>query len=184
LELFLEQTNGVRSEQELVTRAQSGDTAAFEQLYRQNVGRVFAVCLRMVKEEERAEELTQEIFIRAWEMLGKFRGESLFSTWLHRIAVNMTLESLRSEKRYAARVESTDDVTMFDNSDDLVPPETLLDLEDAIKQLPANARAVFVLHDIEGYKHEEIGEQLGVATGTSKAQLHRARKLLREMIER
>ncbi|MBI3195310.1 MAG: sigma-70 family RNA polymerase sigma factor [Ignavibacteriae bacterium] len=115
MELRLEQHNAVRSEQVLVARAQTGDTAAFELLYRQNGGRVYAVCLRMVKDEERAEELTQEIFIRAWEMLGRFRGDSLFSTWLHRVAVNMTLERIRSQKRYTSHVESTDDLTAFDN---------------------------------------------------------------------
>jgi RNA polymerase sigma-70 factor (ECF subfamily) len=169
---------------DIVRRAQAGDTVAFEQLYRQNVGRVYAVCLRIVANTARAEELAQDVFVRAWEMLAGFRGESAFSSWLHRVAVNVVLVDLRSQRRREARVKATDDLDQYDAPDGNISISAGIDLEDAIKALPAGARAVFVLHDIEGYKHEEIAEQMGVAVGTCKAQLHRARNLLKEVLER
>lgn len=168
---------------DLVRRAQEGDVPAFEQLYRDHVGRVYAVCLRMSGDRQKAEELTQDSFVRAWGMIRTFRGESAFSSWLHRLTVNVVLVAIRTEKRYAARIESTEDVSKYDQSDRTVPKSETVDLDDAIAQLPHQARIIFVLHDIEGYKHEEIAEQLGLAVGTSKAQLHRARKLLREALE-
>ena len=169
---------------DLVRRAQSGDVEAFQQVYREHVGRVFAVCVRMVGNSQRAEELTQDTFVRAWEMLGSFRGESAFSSWLHRVAVNIVLLNIRSAKRYQSRVESTGDITEHDQEDSIRFPGDRLDLEKAIAGLPPQARAIFVLHDIEGFKHEEIAEQMELAVGTTKAQLHRARKLLREVLER
>ncbi len=172
------------TERDLLARAASGEVKAFELLYRQHVGKVYAVCLRMIADQRKAEELTQEVFVQAWEKLQSFRGDSLFSTWLHRIAINLTLTAIRSDKRYNARVESTDDIEYFDSVDEQISPEMAIDIEDAIAQLPPGARAIFVLHDIEGYRHEEIAEQLGVVIGTSKAQLHRARTMLRKMIER
>ncbi len=172
------------AERDLILRAISGDTTAFELLYRKNVGKVYAVCFRIIANQGRAEELTQEVFIQAWEKLSSFRGDSLFSTWLHRIAVNLTLTAIRSEKRYSARVETTEDNELFDSAEEQVSPETAIDLESAIAKLPPSARAIFVLHDIEGYHHEEIAEQLGVVVGTSKAQLHRARRMLRKVLER
>ncbi len=168
---------------DLVRLAQEGDVRAFEQLYRENVGRVFAVCVRMVGSAQRAEELTQDTFVRVWEMLSSFRGESAFSSWVHRVAVNIVLVDFRSAKRYHSRVESTDDMTRHDREGAPGFPGERLDLEKAIAGLPPQARAIFVLHDIEGFKHEEIAEQMGLAVGTSKAQLHRARKLLREVLE-
>ncbi|MBI1807655.1 MAG: sigma-70 family RNA polymerase sigma factor [Ignavibacteria bacterium] len=171
-------------DQDIVSRAQAGDKGAFEILYRQHVGRVYAVCLRILSNTERAEELTQVAFIRAWEMLGSFRGESAFSSWLHRIAVNVVLLDLRTQRRRTARVESTDDLDFYDSIEHTTPPSTGIDLEDAIASLPPQARAIFVLHDIEGYQHNEIAEMMGLATGTSKAQLHRARKLLKERLQR
>jgi RNA polymerase sigma-70 factor (ECF subfamily) len=169
---------------DLVHRAQLGDVHAFEQVYREHVGRVFAVCVRMVGNSQRAEELTQDTFVRVWEMLASFRGESAFSSWLHRVAVNVVLVDIRSSKRYQSRVESTGDITQHDQEGGGRFPGERLDLEHAIAGLPPQARAIFVLHDIEGFKHEEIAEQMGLAVGTTKAQLHRARKLLREVLER
>lgn len=166
-----------------VRRAQSGDVKAFEKIYRENEGRIFALCLRMVGDKPRAEELTQDVFVRAWEMLSTFRGESAFSSWLHRVAVNIVLVSLRSERRYQERVKTVDDLEQFDREGFLSRPGESLDLETAIARLPRQARAIFVLHDIEGYRHEEIANSLGIAVGTTKAQLHRARKLLREALE-
>lgn len=168
---------------DLVRRAQSGDVRAFEKIYREHEGRVFAVCLRMIGNNSRAEELTQDVFVRAWEMLATFRGESAFSSWLHRVAVNIVLVSIRSERRYQERVETVDDLERFDRENSLSRPGESLDLETAIAKLPAQARAIFVLHDIEGYRHGEIAKNMGLAVGTTKAQLHRARKLLREALE-
>jgi len=174
-------------EAELVRRAQAGDKIAFEQLYRDNVGRVYALCFRMAGTADLAEELAQDVFVRAWQKLGSFRGESAFSSWLHPLTVNVALSERRSRRRRVARVMTTDDLTEFERpgpptrSDG---PEAGFDLARALATLPPGARAVFVLHDVEGYKHEEIAELTGVATGTSKAQLHRARRLLREALTR
>jgi RNA polymerase sigma-70 factor (ECF subfamily) len=172
-------------ERERVRRAQAGDVAAFEELYRENVGRVFAVCLRIVGEPALAEELTQEAFVRAWQKLGSFRGESAFSSWLHPLAVNVALSERRSHKRRAERVFATDDLTPFDAPGAAQPePGAALDLERALATLPPGARAVFVLHDVEGWRHDEIADRTGIAVGTSKAQLHRARRLLQEALKR
>jgi RNA polymerase sigma-70 factor, ECF subfamily len=174
-------------EAELVRRAQAGDRIAFEQLYRDNVGRVYALCFRMAGTAELAEELAQDVFVRAWQKLGSFRGESALSSWLHPLTVNVALSERRSRRRRVARVMTTDDLTAFERPEPPTRsdgPEAGFDLERALATLPPGARAVFVLHDVEGYKHEEIAELTGVATGTSKAQLHRARKLLREVLTR
>ncbi len=166
-----------------VRRAQSGDQRAFERIYKENVGRVYAVCLRIVADQTRAEELTQDVFVRLWQMIKSFRGESAFSSWLHRIAVNVVLSDFRSAKRRTAHVTSTDDLTDYDTEESSAPPGFRMDLEQGISALPKRARAVFVLHDIEGYKHHEIAAMMDVSTGTSKSQLHRARKLLKEMLQ-
>ena len=168
----------------LIRRAQDGDRAAFEQIYRENAGRVYAICLRLLANAARAQESTQDVFVRAWEMIGTFRGESAFSSWLYRLAVNVVLVDLRAKKRRTARVRVTDDLSVYDNASHTANPGHAIDLERAIAQLPEHARVVFVLHDIEGYQHGEIAEMIGVAEGTSKAQLHRARKLLREALEK
>ncbi len=168
---------------ELVRRAQGGDVAAFEQLYREHEGRVYAVCLRMVASVSRAEELTQDVFVRVWQMLVSFRGESAFSSWLHRVAVNVVLADIRSTQRYQQRVTTIDDLESYDHETLPFNSGESIDLETAMARLPKQARAIFVLHDIEGYRHEEIAKSMGLAVGTTKAQLHRARKLLREVLE-
>ena len=168
-----------------VARAASGDRRAFESLYRTHVNRVFALCVRMCGSRTRAEELTQDVFVRAWEKLPLFRGESAFSTWLHRLAVNVVLNARKVERRDGSRVEDSEE----DDGIAVLPARggyhaERMDLEAAIATLPPGARRVFVLHDVEGYKHEEIAEMLGVTSGGSKAQLHRARLLLREALNR
>lgn len=171
-------------------RAASGDRKAFERLYRQHVNRVYSLCARMVADRTRAEELTQDVFVRAWEKLHLFRGESSFATWLHRLAVNVVLNERKSEGRRRERFEEEDAESGMDGYAGPVgggmplAPGDLLDLEQAITRLPPGARRVFTLHDVEGYKHEEIAEMLGVTTGATKAQLHRARMLLREALNR
>jgi RNA polymerase sigma-70 factor (ECF subfamily) len=167
---------------DVVARAQEGDADAFEALYRRNAGRVYGLCLRMLGEQVAAEELTQDVFVRAWEKLSLFRGDSAFSTWLHRLAVNVVLQHLRSRKRRESRVRLTDDMTTLAGSVGPAHVGRRMDLEKALDTLPEGARTVFVLHDIEGYKHAEIADMTGTAVGTSKAQLHRARKLLRKVL--
>ncbi|NNG15917.1 MAG: RNA polymerase sigma factor [Gemmatimonadales bacterium] len=166
----------------LVARVQSGDLDAFEPLYRGHVDRVYALCLRMVGHPERARELTQDVFVRCWERIGSFRGESAFGTWLHRVAVNLVLEQQRRERRREARVEVRADLEELSGGAITSTPGHRLDLEDAIRALPPKARQVFVLHDIEGYTHEEIAALTGSAPGTMRAHLHRARKQLMEIL--
>lgn len=169
---------------ELVRRAREGDRSAFEALYRAEVGRVYAVCLRMCRDRAQAEVLTQDTFVRAWRSLDQFREESAFSTWLFRIAVNVVRMSHRSEGRRKARITSTDE-PMSEYARAVRPRnDAAIDLEVAIAELSPRAREVLVLHDIEGYTHDEIAEMLDMAPGTSKAHLHRARMLLREMLDR
>jgi RNA polymerase sigma-70 factor (ECF subfamily) len=164
-----------------VALAQSGDTRAFERLYRSHAARVFSLARRMMGPES-AEEATQDVFVRAWQKLSSFRGEAAFGTWLHRLAVNLLLSQRSRAGRERARLEPTD--TALEHRAGRGPrPELLMDLETAIGRLPEGARQIFVLHDVEGYKHEEIGGLLGIAVGTSKAQLHRARMLLRSHLE-
>lgn len=168
----------------LVARARDGDAGAFEAVYRRLSGRVYALCLRMSGDAERAEELTQDVFVRAWERLDSFRGESLFSTWLHRLAVNLVLQARRSEGRREAKEFTAPDLELYGAEAVRAMPGTRVDLERAIAALPDGAREMLVLRDIEGYRYQEMAELKGVAIGTVKAQIHRARKLLREALER
>ena len=161
----------------LLARAKTGDTAAFETIYCRHAGRVYAVCLRIAGDAAQAEDLVQESFVRAWQRLADYRGEAAFATWLHRIAVNESLQHLRRRKcrpEHLMEIESTPLEPAYKS-------ETALgmDLERAIRRLPDKARAVLVLHDIEGYRHDEIAAMTGTRTGTSKAHLHRARTLLK-----
>ncbi len=173
-----------RNVMELVRRAQAGDDDAFGALYREHVGRVHALCLRLASDPARAEDLTQDVFVRAWQSLGTFRGESAFSSWLHRLAVNLALNAERARGRRLLRVLSEGAGNDFDAAAWQRVPGADIDLERAIASLPSRARTVFVLHDVEGYQHDEIAQLTGTAVGTSKAHLFRARRLLREALER
>ena len=175
-------TETLDDESHVVRRAQARDMQAFECLYRRHVPRIHAVCLRMTANVTRAEELTQKAFVTAWEKLPHFRGDSAFSSWLHRVAVNTVLADVRAENRRTQRVFATEDPAVFETPPRAPAVGIRLDLEQAIATLPAQARTVFVLHDMEGWQHNEIARELGVAAGTSKAQLHRARKLLQEAL--
>jgi RNA polymerase sigma-70 factor (ECF subfamily) len=170
------------SEWRLVQDAQAGDLAAFERLYRENERRVFALCMRLSSDPALAEELTQEVFVRAWRKLGSFRGQSAFSSWLYPLTVNVALTERRSRRRRLARIVPRDDLTTLEPESPAPAPEAGFDLERAMAALPPGARRVFVLHDVEGRTHDEIASLLGLAPGTSKAQLHRARRLLREAL--
>jgi len=168
-----------------VRRAQSGDVDAFELLYREHSGRIYALCLRLkAGDSSDATELMQDVFIRAWRRLSTFRGDCAFSSWLHRLAVNTMLENARSDSRRIARVLPMDDTSRLAGAARSSGVELKMDMENAIASLPRGARLAFVLHDVEGYQHQEIAEQLSVSVGTVKAQLHRARRLLRERLER
>jgi RNA polymerase sigma-70 factor (ECF subfamily) len=164
------------------TLAASGDASAFERLYRKHIPRIYGLARRMLSDDD-IDEVAQDVFVRAWQKLGTFRGESAFGTWLHRLAINVILG--RRETLGIRRKRYLDSDAMLE----LIParrsgPETALDFESAMARLPDGAREVFVLHDVEGYRHEEIAEMLGLATGTSKSQLHRARMALRQHLDR
>ena len=165
----------------LLPRARAGDRDAFDGLYALTVARVYGLCLRMSGSTGEAERLTQDTYVRAWTKLDSFRGDAEFGTWLHRVAVNVVLQDRRSAQRRLERVEYAD---ALDAPARAAEPGLRLDLERAIAALPPGARAALVLHDVEGYKHEEIARMTGSAVGTIKAQLHRARRLVRRALER
>lgn len=160
-----------------VALAARGDARAFQRLYEENVDRVHALARRMMGHEH-AHELTQDVFVRAWQKLHTFRGEARFSTWLHRLAVNLILSRRAAFATQRARFIADDEVLERVESR-RNGSEHAIDFEGAIERLPEGARMIFLLHDVEGYRHEEIASMLGVTTGTTKAQLHRARMLLR-----
>lgn len=169
---------------ELARRAARGDMMAFEALYRRHTGRVLAICLRLTGDRTRAEEAVQDVFVRVWERLESFRGESAFTSWLHRLTVNTVLHTMRGDRRRIARVAPADGEELVDAA---VPPQRVdeqIDLEDAIARLPENVRTVVVLHDIEGFTHEEIATMTGAAPGTIRSQLSRARRILLQWLER
>jgi RNA polymerase sigma-70 factor (ECF subfamily) len=165
-----------------VAAACKGDVGAFEQLYGLHLGRVYALCLRMTGNATEAEEMTQEAFVRAWQKLDSFRGNSAFSSWLHRLTVNVVLAHWRSAGRYRNRVVPFEDAGRWTEPEQRPTKGLAMDLERAISQLPRGARTVFVLHDVEGLRHREIADLTGLAVGTSKTQLHRARSLLRDAL--
>jgi RNA polymerase sigma-70 factor (ECF subfamily) len=169
-------------EDDLVRKAQGGSAAAFERLYELHVRRMYALCLRMVTSHRKAEELTQDIFVRAWEGLASFKFQSAFATWLHRLGTNVVLGHLRSERRREDRVTPAADLEAYEAGVRHAMPETKMDLERAIALLPEGAREVLILHDIQGYRYREIAEMTEIAEGTVKSQLNRARRLVREAL--
>ncbi len=183
--------SGELSEAEAIQRAQHGDRTAFECLYRLHSRRVYAVCMRMVGDSAEAEDLTQEAFLRLLRKIRTFRGESAFSTWLHRLTVNIVLMRLRKKSPPMVSIETTpapDDETSWPRID-FGAPDLLLEgsidrinIDRCIQRLPVGYRSIFVLHDIEGYEHHEIAEILGRSVGVSKSQLHKARTRLRELL--
>ena len=180
----------------LARRASSGDETAFEQIYDAHSARVFALCIRMSGSRQHATELTQDVFVHVWQRLSSWRGESALSSWIYRLTVNLVLSNVRGEQR-RQRHEMTDDELTVEGgatpaeerrmTEGAVRPASVaegIDLERAIASLPTGARTVFVLHDVEGYQHDEIAKMTGTAEGTCRAQLHRARKLLIERLDR
>jgi len=170
-------------EEELVLQAKAGSPAAFEALYRMHLGHVYGICMRILTDRSKAEEATQKIFIHAWMKLQSFRGESRFSSWLYRLSVNMILDQLKLagwKNDSGIRNEQT----KLPDALSCEPSHNLrLDLNSAIDSLPRQARIIFVMHDIAGYTHAEIAEAMKLSPGTCKAQLSRARKILREVLK-
>lgn len=161
-----------------VAQAAGGDVRAFEELYRTHLPRVHSLVRRMAGGRD-ADELTQDVFVRVWQKLGTFRGDSAFTTWLHRLTVNVVIERFRTEATRRQRLRDGEEIF------EILPAprqsgDLAMDFETAITKLPDGAREIFVLHDVEGYKHQEIAELLDISAGTSKAQLHRARMMLRK----
>ena len=174
------------SDVELARAAAAGDSAAFEKLYEQHRRRVYSLCLRMLGNVSQAEDLTQEVFLQVFKKIGSFRGDSAFTTWLHRLTVNQVLMHLR---RRGVKLEHTSEEGDFTDvvetplqSTRRISMVDRIALEKAISELPPGYRTVFVLHDVEGYEHGEISDLLGVTVGTSKSQLHKARMRLREFL--
>jgi len=168
-------------ESALISRARDRDAKAFEVLYRDNIDKVYGLCLRMTGNVSEAEDCAQEAFIQAWNKLDRFRGDSAFGTWMHRIAVNAVLGRMRKDKREHDRIEAAAEIS--EPPPGLGDDGELRDLSVAVNRLPQGARHVFVLYAVYGYSHEEAGSMLGIASGTSKAQLHRARRLLAQQLE-
>ena len=169
-------------ERELISRVLAGDPSAERALYDAHVDRVFRLAYRMAGDMDRAQDYTQETFIRAFSRLQTFRGDASLSTWLGSIAISVTLNGLRKVRRQNEREVGLDDFTPAGQTRREAEPDLKTRLNQAIDDLPEGYRAVFVMHDVEGYTHEEIGASLGVHPGTSKAQLFRARARLREAL--
>jgi RNA polymerase sigma-70 factor (ECF subfamily) len=162
--------------------AAGGDVRAFERLYRAHVARVHSLARRMLRDGD-ADEATQDVFVRAWSKLHTFRGDAAFGTWLHRLAINVML-SRRATTGMDAKRHEADDTSLDSAHGRRDTPDIGVDVERALARLPAGMRQVLLLHDVEGFRHEEIATQLGIAIGTSKSQLHRARLAMRTLLDR
>ncbi len=176
-ELFVADT-----EQEWIVRAKQGDQQAFHCLYENYHRRIYALCWRMLADKESAEDVCQEVFVQLWQKIENFRGESKFSTWLHSVATNIVLGHLRKHKNWLQRVFSIEDQTIQDIPVEMTDNSELSILDKHIARLPERARCVFVLFAVEGYRHEEIANMLGMAVGSSKSQYHRAKGLLQQWV--
>jgi len=169
-------------EREVIARVRAGDAVAERQLYDAHVDRIYRLAYRLAGDDDLAQDFTQETFIRAFERIEGFRGEAAFGTWLYAIATSVTLNGLRKVKRFRKREADLDDAAAIGALSTDADPDLKEKLASAVGELPLKYRTVFVMHDVEGYTHEEIGAALGVPAGTSKAQLSRARARLREAL--
>lgn len=170
----------------LAQAAAGGEMAAFERIYQRHHRRVYSLCLRMTQNPPEAEDLTQEVFIQLFRKIGSFRGESAFTTWLHRLTVNQVLMHFRKrsvkDEKTTEEGETPEQIVPGTEHYDRMPVVDRIALDKAIGQLPRGYRTIFVLHDVEGYEHEEIAKMLGLSIGTSKSQLHKARRKLRDLL--
>jgi RNA polymerase sigma-70 factor (ECF subfamily) len=177
----------LHSDHQLAKSAAAGDMVAFEELYRRHNRRVYALCLRMTRSVEEAEDLTQEAFIQLYRKIGSFRGDSAFSTWLHRLTVNQVLMHFRKRsvklERTTEEGETPEQTVKGTENPNQMPVIDRIALDRAIAQLPPGYRTVFLLHDVEGHEHEEVARILNIAVGTSKSQLHKARMKLRSLLK-
>lgn len=171
---------------ELAQRSAAGDSEAFEQIYRRHFRRVYALCLRMMGDPVRAEDMTQEVFVQLFNKIGSFRGESAFTTWLHRMTVNLVLMYFRKASTRSELLteegETPIQIVRGTENPESMPVVDRIALERAVAQLPPGYRSVFVLHDVEGYEHDEIAKMMNISAGTSKSQLHKARLKLRQLL--
>jgi len=184
----VKEINNAKSDYDLTQASANGDMVAFEMLYERHNRRVYSLCLRMVANATEAEDLSQEVFVQLFRKVGSFRGESAFTTWLHRLTVNHVLMHFRKK---GVRLEKTTDEGEISEMQDFIQAVTerprfidRIALDKAISELPPGYRTVFVLHDVEGFEHEEVAAMLGVSVGTSKSQLHKARMRLRDLINK
>ena len=178
----------VENDLQLARASAAGDAAAFERIYQQYNRRVYSICLRMVGNPTEAEDLTQDVFVQLFRKIGSFRGESAFTTWLHRMTVNQVLMHFRKR---GVRMESTTDdgelpvqIEVGTDRPSRMPIIDSIALDRAVSELPPGYRTVFVLHDVEGYEHEEVARMLGCTVGTSKSQLHKARLRIRALLDK
>ncbi|MGB1262074.1 MAG: RNA polymerase sigma factor [Cognaticolwellia sp.] len=171
-------------ESQWIAQAQQGDQQAFQQLYESHHRRIYALCWRMMADKDSAEDACQEVFVQLWQKISNFRGESKFSTWLHSVASNIVLGHIRKNKTWIQRIFSIEEKAIKAQAveDAVEDMPDCSNLDKKIQQLPERARLVFVLFALEGYRHEEIANMLDMAVGTSKAQYHRAKSLLRESL--
>ncbi|SFD08166.1 RNA polymerase sigma factor [Pseudoalteromonas denitrificans] len=176
-----EQRFAAIKEEQLISLVQQGDRAAFEQLYTQYINRVYGLCLRLTADKSIAEDASQEVFVQLWQKISNFDGKAKFSTWLHSVTANITISYLRKQKSWLQKVVSIETQGMDEHA--IEAEHDLNGLDKLILRLPERARMVFVLYAVEGYRHEEIATILNMAVGSSKAQYHRARNLLKEWYE-
>lgn len=178
--------NAQASDYALTQAAAGGEMAAFERIYQRHHRRVYSLCLRMTQNPPEAEDLTQEVFIQLFRKIGSFRGESAFTTWLHRLTVNQVLMHFRKrsvkDEKTTEEGDTPEQIVPGTENYDRMPVVDRIALDKAIAQLPRGYRTIFVLHDVEGYEHEEIAKMLGLSIGTSKSQLHKARRKLRDLL--
>lgn len=170
--------SGFNNEQAIVLAAKAGDRKAFKLLYDSHVGRVYALCYRLTGDKGLAEDATQEVFIQLWKKLHNFHGQSRFATWLHSVTANVTVDYMRKQRGWIQRMFNLESSRAM--KFEAAPASCDVNLEALILRLPERARMVFVLHAIEGYRHDEIAVMLSIAVGSSKAQLHRAKQLLKQ----
>ncbi len=171
----------LQQESEIIEAAKNGNKSAFKQLYDMHIGRVYGLCFRLCADKSLAEDATQEVFIQLWQKLDNFEGNSQFSTWLHSVTSNVTISYIRKQRGWWQKMLNIEQTTAMENEAEASIAET--DLEEYIYRLPERARWVFVLHAIEGYRHEEVAKMLDMAVGSSKAHFHRAKVLIQGWID-
>ena len=181
LQLVSDSQTNSESEMALIVKASAGDKIAFKAIYEAHLPRVYGLCSRLCADKSQAEDATQEVFIQLWRKIQNFQGDSKFSTWLHSVATNITISYIRKQKGWWQKMMNIED-SSYQHQESEASMDSI-DLEALVKRLPERARLVFVLHAIEGYRHEQVAEILDMAVGTSKTQFHRARKLLEEWID-